>query len=36
MIQFHFGGTTLGIEVQNEDAQILARRLMMAAPEGNA
>jgi hypothetical protein len=35
MIQFHFGETTLGIEVQNEDVQILARRLMTAAPEGN-
>jgi hypothetical protein len=33
MIQFHFGQTTLGIEVQNEDVQILARRLMMATGE---
>jgi hypothetical protein len=31
MIQFHFGQTTLGIEVQKEDVQILGRRLMMAA-----
>jgi hypothetical protein len=36
MIHFHFGETTLGIEVQNEDAQILGRRLMTAAAEGNA
>jgi hypothetical protein len=33
MIQFHFGQTTLGIEVQNEDTQMLGRRLMMAAAD---
>jgi|GEM_PF-2151217 len=36
MIHLHFGETTLGIEVQNEDAQILGRRLMTAAAEGTA
>lgn len=36
MIHFHFGETTLGIEVRNEDAQILGHRLMTAAAEGNA
>lgn len=34
MIQFHFGETTLGIEVQNADTQILGRRLIAAAAEG--
>jgi hypothetical protein len=34
MIHIHFGETTLGIEVQNEDAQTLGRRLMAAAAEG--
>jgi hypothetical protein len=36
MIHVHFGETTLGIEMQNEDAQILGRRLMTAAAEGTA
>jgi hypothetical protein len=36
MIHFHFGETTLGIEVQNEDAEILGRRLVTAAAEGTA
>ncbi|MGH6702341.1 MAG: hypothetical protein ACRECG_02905 [Bradyrhizobium sp.] len=36
MIHFHFGETTLGIEVRNEDAEILGRRLMTTAAEGNA
>ncbi len=31
---FHFGETTLGIEVPNADARILGRRLMTAAAEG--
>ena len=34
MMIFHFGETTLGIEVPNEDAQIIGRRLMTAAAEG--
>jgi hypothetical protein len=34
MIHLHFGETTLGIEVRNDDAQVLGRRLMMAAAEG--
>ncbi len=36
MMIFHFGDTALGIELPNEHARTLGRRLMTAAAEGTA
>jgi hypothetical protein len=36
MVIFHFGDTTLGIELPNSNARLLGQRLMTTAAEGEA